>query len=89
MNKIRIIMVLMAMLTTSAAYSQVFQAGTFRYHVIGKNTVEVASADSSMSGNVAIPQTVRLGDTVYTVTAIAKNGFSGCSGIRSIILPAK
>ena len=77
------------MIIATAAGAQTFKAGTFKYKVIGKNTVEVASADSSMSGNVAIPQTVRLGDTVYTVTAIAKNGFSGCTGIRSIILPAK
>ena len=91
MNRIRIFWALIiTMLTIStAADAQVFKAGTFRYHVIGKNTVEVASADSSMSGNVAIPQSVRLGDTVYTVTAVAERGFSGCTGIRSIILPAK
>lgn len=89
MNKIRLFLVIITTLISTTAGAQVFKSGTFRYHVIGKNTVEVASADSSMSGNVAIPQSVRLGDTVYNVTAIAKNGFSGCSGIRSIILPAK
>ena len=77
------------MILATAAGAQTFKAGTFLCKVIGNNTVEVASADSSMSGNVAIPQTVRLGDTVYTVTAIAANGFSGCTGIRSIILPSK
>lgn len=91
MNRIRFFwaLIITMLAISTAADAQVFKAGTFRYHVIGKNKVEVASADSSMSGNVAIPQSVRLGDTVYTVTAVAKNGFSGCTGIRSIILPAK
>jgi hypothetical protein len=89
MNRTKTFLLLILMIIATAAGAQTFKAGTFRYKVIGKNTVEVASADSSMSGNVAIPQTVRLGDTVYTVTAIADNGFGGCTGIRSIILPAK
>ena len=89
MNRTKTFLVLILMILATAAGAQTFKAGTFIYNVTGKNIVEVSSADSSMSGNVAIPQTVRLGDTVYTVVAIANNGFSGCTGIRSVILPAK
>ncbi len=89
MNKIKFLTIILFAMAAFTATAQRFKAGTFLYNVIGGSNVEVASADSSMSGNVAIPQTVRLGDTVYTVVAIANGGFSGCTGIRSIILPAK
>jgi len=77
------------MLIVVMSNAQTFKSGTFRYKVIGNNAVEVSSADSSMSGNVAIPATTMYNNTNYNVTAIAAGGFSGCTGIRSIILPSK
>lgn len=85
----KLIALIVSLAICGSAVSQTFKHGTFIYTVVSSNGVAVAAADKSMSGNVAIPQQVMYGDVNYSITAIADTGFANCSGIKSIILPAK
>lgn len=46
----------------------------------------VMSAEGSYSGSIIIPQSIKYGDSTYTITHIGKNAFRG-SDITSITLP--
>ncbi|MCQ2252150.1 MAG: leucine-rich repeat domain-containing protein [Bacteroidales bacterium] len=77
-----------ALLLVSVALSaQTFTKGGFTYKVTGKGTVEVSAAETSMSGNWAIAQTVPYADSSFKVTSIAENGFANCSGLNNLVIP--
>ena len=64
-----------------------FSQNGIRYHVLGKNKVEVVQnfvdGTNSYSGDVVIPKTV--GD--FTVTSIGNNAFRDCDNLTSISFP--
>jgi hypothetical protein len=62
-----------------------FTAGDIRYHVLSKNTVEVAA--KSYSGSVVIPETVTAGET-YAVVGIAGSAFADCTELESVTIPS-
>lgn len=43
--------------------------------------------DSPYSGSIAIPQSVELDGTAYTVTSLAESAFEGCTTVTALTLP--
>ena len=50
-------------------------------------TAEVIANPDLYSGDVVIPEQVRMGEKNYTVTGIGEKAFNSCSDLRSITLP--
>lgn len=50
-------------------------------------TVSVEAVDKNISGEIVIPAMVKNEGTMFTVTAIAENGFAGCKSITSVTIP--
>jgi len=48
----------------------------------------VIAGDSPYSGNVIVPSTITLNDSVYTVTQIGTKAFENCSSLQSVTLPS-
>ena len=49
-------------------------------------TAEVAS-NPKVSGEVLIPEQIKVGQNTYTVTAIGDKAFKGCKNLTAIVLP--
>ncbi|MBP5371405.1 MAG: leucine-rich repeat domain-containing protein [Bacteroidales bacterium] len=65
-----------------------FTKDGLRYHVLNKNSVEVAANGkiSNYSGDIVIPSSVTLGNT-FSVTGIGHGAFTGCDKITSVNIP--
>lgn len=57
-----------------------------RYTFIDNTTVSVSAGDSVPS-NLVIPETVVIGETVYTVSSIGSDGFGGNTNLVSVTIP--
>lgn len=66
-----------------------FEYEGLSYTVISpeNKTVSVSALSGDLSGNVVIPEKVIDGETEYTVTEVAQNGFRLCSKINSLVMP--
>lgn len=73
------------------ASAQYYEMDGIVYGITSEHTVEVLPyyymQGSPYSGAIAIPQTVELESTEYTVTALAESAFEGCSTVTSLTLP--
>ncbi len=76
------------MLMGISCMAQTFSYGDLQYRITGAKTVSVSALDEKMSGNVAVPERIMQDSVIYTVTSVARAGFAGCKGIRSLVLPA-
>lgn len=57
--------------------------GTGLYYTISNDEVAITDADTTISGELTIPQTIE----GYPVTSIAKNAFSSCKSLTSVTIP--
>lgn len=66
-----------------------FEYEGLNYTVISSDdkTVSVSAVSGDLSGDVVIPEKVIDGETEYTVTEIADNGFTFCRSINSLVMP--
>ncbi len=75
-----------------AANAYDFEVDRIYYNILSSSdkTCEVTSKDiyntSTYSGNVVVPQTVKYGETTYSVTSIGKYAFYGCSNLTSVTI---
>ena len=96
-----VIKLTMAMLMLIAAqhgyahYAYDFMVDGIYYNVVSSedHTAEVTSNsggsyNTAYQGEVVIPSTVSYGESNYTVEGIGSCAFSGCEGLRSVILPS-
>lgn len=61
---------------------------TLQEDINGEKTLQVSVANgASLSGEIAIPATVTIANTSYSVITVAKNGFAGQSAITAVSLP--
>ena len=82
---------LFAITTAKAQDATTFVVGALKYTVTSENDKEVsveAADKNALTGNVDIPALVVNDNIEYTVTAIKGSGFSQCSGLTGITLPA-
>lgn len=61
-------------------------AGGLSYSILNDGQVEVTGCPDGYSGNVVIPSFVTLDDSVYKVTRISSNAFTG-TDITSVVIP--
>ncbi len=74
--------------TTIMAFPSEFTVGDLTYtNLTEENTVTVKAADTSISGEITIPETVTIFGITYTVTKIALDGFSRCNGMTVLNIP--
>jgi hypothetical protein len=85
----------MLLLTSLVTYAYDFESNGIYYNIISKDdkVIEVTYLEKweetpSYIGVLTIPETVTYSDTEYTVNAIDKFAFYGCSSLTSIDLPA-
>ena len=66
-----------------------FTIGDLQYTVTDSTalTISVAAKETSVAGNITIPQEVEHGSTTYTVTSIGDSAFAKCTSLTSIIIP--
>lgn len=65
-----------------------FEVDGIYYEIISENQVAViAKNDGAYSGDIVIPERVKLNSTDYFITAIADNAFKGCRNLISISFP--
>ena len=97
MSNFRLLSSAIALVLTISVYAakgDVFTIDNLTYTVLTEKaatktgTVSVKAADTSISGAVAIPETVSNNDFTYTVNTIVSSGFKDCTGISSVTLPA-
>ena len=60
---------------------------SFDYDTSAK-TCSVKAANTSISGDIAIPNKVYYNKAIYTVTKIADEGFMNCANVTSVIIPS-
>lgn len=65
-----------------------FTIGDLIYTKLDDSRVTVAAAHTGISGEVQIPSMVRDGESMYSVAAIADNGFQGCYWMTGLTMPA-
>ncbi|MDD6071677.1 MAG: leucine-rich repeat protein [Clostridiales bacterium] len=51
-----------------------------------ENTVEYSKASEDMSGDVVIPETVKINGVTYTVTSVADNAFKNNKKIKKVVI---
>ena len=60
-----------------------------RYKVLDdNNSVEVVENATKYSGDVVIPESVKMGGKEYAVTSIGNSAFNDCSGLTSVTIPS-
>lgn len=66
-----------------------FEYEGLNYTVISSEdkTVSVATTGQDLAGDIVIPEKVIDGETEYTVTEVAQNGFRLCGKINSLVMP--
>ncbi len=66
-----------------------FTIGDLEYTVTDSTalTISVAAKETSVAGNITIPQEVEHGSTTYTVTSIGDSAFAKCTSLTSITIP--
>lgn len=71
---------------TSASGSSSDYSATFKFTIISSSakTAMVEAASTSISGDIAIPSSVTIGSTTYSITQVGS--FSNCTGITSLKL---
>lgn len=72
-------------MVSMAQAQSTFFLGDFRYHTTGSNTVAVDSCILT-SGLAVVPQTVAIGGSTYTVTAVGERAFYG-KAVAAVGLP--
>ena len=70
-------------ITQSFAETGTLLEGTGLYYTISNDEVAITDADTTISGELTIPQTIE----GYPVTSIAKNAFSSCKSLTSVTIP--
>ena len=87
---------LLALVATTALWAEDFSVGGIYYNILTDKTREVEvtfrgsdydSYSYEYSNSVTIPSTVIYNGTIYSVTSIGNDAFSGCSGLTSITIP--
>lgn len=81
--------ILFATMLASQAWAQNFTVDNLSYYITDANNhyVSVAKGSTEPTGALTIPSTVTNGSTTYSVTSIARDAFSNCSGLTSITIP--
>ena len=66
-----------------------FVVDDLRYEVSDatKKTVNVFAANTDISGDLVIPETVEMDGVEYTVTLVGGGAFKSCSGLTSVVIP--
>ncbi|MDE7397173.1 MAG: leucine-rich repeat protein, partial [Muribaculum sp.] len=71
----------------ASAFEYTYKGKTLNYTIKTANTVEVATGNKAVSGDLQIPSTVISNNKEYTVASIAKEAFLDCSGLTSVSIP--
>ena len=87
MNVMRHLLLIIAFLSTSLAFSQTEINGINYFLDATDNTASVTSKIECYSGEITIPETVTYDDTTYTITSIGGNAFFNCASLTAITLP--
>ena len=70
------------------SFAQTFVVGGIKYSVMPGNKVQVVSNNNTtLTGSIAIPESVVYEGTVYSVTGIGGKAFYGCTGLTSVAIP--
>ena len=86
--KKQIISLIIIVLLPMAANADAVEIDGIYYNLIPKGKVaEVTSNPKKYAGSIIIPETVEFEGSVYNVTSIGKEAFSGCSGLMSVTIP--
>ena len=86
--KKQIISLIIIVLLPMAANADAVEIDGIYYNLIPKGKVaEVTSNPKKYAGSIIIPETVEFEGSVYNVTSIGKEAFSGCSGLTSVTIP--
>ena len=75
------------LVATSALWAYDFQSGDLYYNITSDTTVEVTSGNNYSLTTVIIPENVNYNGTIYNVTSIGDDAFSGCSSLTNTTIP--
>ncbi|MDE6089688.1 MAG: leucine-rich repeat domain-containing protein [Duncaniella sp.] len=84
MKKLMILGVFLLSVLSAAAYD--FEVDGLYYNILSPAECEVTTGEEKYVGNVSIPSTVSYRNRELSVTRIG-DGFTGCSGLTSVIIP--
>ena len=58
------------------------------YNLVSKAKIaEVTAGDGKYSGSIAIPSSIKVNDTEYSVTSVGNSAFEDCISLTSITIP--
>lgn len=88
MKRKSLLLLLLAILTSTAVHAYDAYIGNGIYYNFSGNEAIVTSGDYEYSGDVVIPESVTYNGRTYRVTTIDSYAFCNCSGMTSIAIPA-
>ena len=87
MNRITLIILLLALLLPATAAAYDFEVDGIYYNINGNNATVTSNTYKTYSGDIVIPETVTYNGTTYLVTFINHAAFYECTGLTSVTIP--
>ncbi|MGN0468758.1 MAG: leucine-rich repeat domain-containing protein [Acutalibacteraceae bacterium] len=86
LRKAMSVLLCIAILASVVAVSSFAASGVFNFKVTDFGYAELVSCSKSASGEITVPQTVKIDGKEYNVKSIGDNAFEGCASITRITI---